>query len=146
MLKKYQLLTITCMLIINMKWFCWVININWEDVFHMKIQRNVSSVFASFCVCMHFYIVYHDNNVAAAKWFIERYHYWYLVVLIWLYSNSCSETLKTRSLIHRAQSFKVEPVTDRYESPFKIHVESNLSFEISLFKGHLHSGDTKFGP
>ena len=57
MLNKYQQLIITCMLIINMKWFCWVININREDVFHMKIQRNVSLVFASFCVCMHFYIV-----------------------------------------------------------------------------------------
>lgn len=32
-------------------------------------------------------------------------------------SNSCSETLKTRSLIHRAQSFKVEPVTDRVFRP-----------------------------
>ena len=77
--------------------------------------------------------------------------YWKVSLLIFgcfdlLYSNSCSETLKTRSLIHRAQSFKVEPVTDRYESPFKIHVQSYLSFETSLFKGHLHSGDTNFGP
>lgn len=62
-LKKYQQLTITCMLIIKMKWFCWVININWEDVSHMKIQRNVSLVFASFCVCMHFYVVFVNTMI-----------------------------------------------------------------------------------
>ena len=76
MLKKYQQLTITCMLIINMKWFCWVINIG--NLRRCIPHENTKERVISFCIilCLHAFLYcvdyYHDNNVAVAKWIIER--------------------------------------------------------------------------